>query len=151
MMRPDEENINRFRGWWRIANQEQFVTFFVIGLLTTCVMYALKTDYLRENESLTMSRLYFVVVWFLIAFGSLVLISGLNEPTTLLIIASSLSAVVMVFYSALLIMINRQFMPEAIRLGSWRLVAMVLAFLFYLFFAGWFVLAEVGSLFGFGG
>jgi hypothetical protein len=216
MMRPDEQNINRFRGWWKVANQEQFVTFFVIGLLTTFVMCtltyatvgvepgrefgefqfielegqrlaqqvapwfgtafwvtgsiilfstnlgildwvsrlvsdALKTDYLRESEFWTMSRLYFVVAWGLIAIGSIVLISGLNEPTTLLIIASSLSAVVMVFYSALLIVINRRFMPAAIRLGGWRLVAMALAFLFYLFFAGWFVIAEVGSLFGFGG
>jgi len=27
----DEENIRRFRGWWRVANLEQFFTFFVIG------------------------------------------------------------------------------------------------------------------------
>jgi len=27
----DEENLRRFRGWWRVANLEQFLTFFVIG------------------------------------------------------------------------------------------------------------------------
>jgi len=27
----DEENLRRFRGWWRAANYEQFWTFFVIG------------------------------------------------------------------------------------------------------------------------
>jgi hypothetical protein len=216
MMTPNEENFNRFRGWWKIANQEQFVTFFVLGLLTTMVLCtltyatvgvdpgrevgefqfiqqegrmlaqqiapwfgtafwvagtiilfstnlgiidwvarlvsdALKTDYMEESEFWTMSKLYFVVAWGLIAFGSIILLSGLNEPTTLLIIASSLSAVVMVFYSALLIVINRRFLPEAIKLKGWRLPAMVLAFLFYLFFAGWFVIAEVGSIFGMGG
>jgi hypothetical protein len=57
----------------------------------------------------------------------------------------------MVFYSALLIVINRRFLPEAIKLKGWRLPAMILAFLFYLFFAGWFVIAEVGSIFGMGG
>jgi hypothetical protein len=28
---------------------------------------------------------------------------------------------------------------------------MILAFLFYLFFAGWFVIAQIGSIFGGGG
>jgi Mn2+/Fe2+ NRAMP family transporter len=216
MMTPDEENFERFRGWWKIANIEQFITFFVIGVAVLCVMCALtyatvgadpereigefqfiqqegqvlmeniapwfgtlfwvagfiilfstnlgvidwvsrlvsdalKTDYMEESEFWTMSKLYFLVVWFLITLGSIILISGLNAPTTLLIIASSLSAVVMVFYSFLLIVINRRFLPDAIRLKNWRLVAMVLAFLFYLFFAGWFVIAEVGSIFGLGG
>jgi Amino acid permease len=216
MMTPNEENFRRFRGWWKIANQEQFVTFFVLGLLVTMVLCtltfstvggggqvsgedfdfiqaegqalaqniapwfqtafylagtiilfstnlgiidwvsrlvsdALKTDYMEESEFWTMSKLYFVVAWGLIAFGSIILLSGLNEPTTLLIIASSLSAVVMVFYSALLIVINRRFLPDAIKLKGWRLPLMVLAFLFYLFFAGWFVIAQIGSIFGGGG
>jgi hypothetical protein len=216
MMTPNEENFERFRGWWKIANQEQFVTFFILGLITTMVLCtltfstvgvdpgrevgefqfirqegqqlaqniapwfgtafwvagsiilfstnlgiidwvsrlvsdALKTDYMEESEFWTMSKLYFLVAWSLIAIGSIILLSGLNEPTTLLIIASSLSAIVMVFYSALLIVINRRFLPEAIKLKGWRLPAMILAFLFYLFFAGWFVIAEVGSILGFGG
>jgi hypothetical protein len=112
---------------------------------------ALKTDYMRESDTWSMSRLYFVVLWSMIIFGSIVVAGLISAPTTLLIISASLSAVVMVFYSALLIVINRRFLPDAIRLKNWRLVAMVLAFLFYLFFAGWFVIAEIGSIFGGGG
>jgi Mn2+/Fe2+ NRAMP family transporter len=29
----DEANMRRWRGWWRVADREQFVTFFVIGAL----------------------------------------------------------------------------------------------------------------------
>ena len=120
----------------------------IIDWVSRLVSDALKTDYMEESEFWTMSKLYFVVAWGLIAFGSIILLSGLNEPTTLLIIASSLSAVVMVFYSALLIVINRRFLPDAIKLKGWRLPLMILAFLFYLFFAGWFVIAQIGSIFG---
>jgi len=28
---PDEENMRRWRGWWRVANQEQLITFLLIG------------------------------------------------------------------------------------------------------------------------
>jgi Mn2+/Fe2+ NRAMP family transporter len=28
----NEENMRRWRGWWRVANQEHFVTFFAMGL-----------------------------------------------------------------------------------------------------------------------
>jgi hypothetical protein len=31
--RRDEENMRRWRGWWKVADREQFVTFFVIGLI----------------------------------------------------------------------------------------------------------------------
>lgn len=34
MMKTDEENMRRWRGWWKVANQEQFLTFYVLGLLT---------------------------------------------------------------------------------------------------------------------
>ena len=29
----DEENMRRWRGWWRVADREQFITFFVLGLI----------------------------------------------------------------------------------------------------------------------
>ena len=41
MFETNEENLRRWRGWWRIANIEHFVTFLVIGLLITIVMCVL--------------------------------------------------------------------------------------------------------------
>jgi hypothetical protein len=33
-----EENLSRWRGWWRVANVEQFVTFFALGALSIVLM-----------------------------------------------------------------------------------------------------------------
>lgn len=33
MMRTDEENLRRWKGWWKVANQEQLITFVTIGML----------------------------------------------------------------------------------------------------------------------
>ena len=42
----------------------------------------------------------------------------------------------MVYYSVLIIVINRRFLPGAFKLKGWRPSAMVLAFLSYGYFAG---------------
>jgi len=34
MVRPNEENLRRWRQWWKVANQEQILTFYICGLLT---------------------------------------------------------------------------------------------------------------------
>jgi hypothetical protein len=31
--RRDDENLRRWRGWWRVADREQFLTFFVVGAI----------------------------------------------------------------------------------------------------------------------
>jgi hypothetical protein len=41
----------------------------------------------------------------------------------------------MFFYSGLLILLNRRTLPEQIKLRSWRLAGMVLAFLLYASFS----------------
>ena len=45
MCRRDEANLRRWRAWWKVADREQFVTFFVIGLiaLLTFMMLAYST------------------------------------------------------------------------------------------------------------
>jgi hypothetical protein len=39
--RRDEENLRRWRGWWRVADREQFFTFFVIGAIALLTFMAL--------------------------------------------------------------------------------------------------------------
>jgi len=34
---PTDENLRRWRGWWKVANTEQFVSFFLIGAFTIVV------------------------------------------------------------------------------------------------------------------
>ena len=204
----DEANLARWRGWWKVADREQFTTFFVVGafalvllmtltfvtigtgsdaesfdfinlvgeglgggatttifyLIGTVVLYStnfavldmvgrvtadvMKTGPLRESTRWSESRIYFVVIWAEILFGSLILLSGLDQPLVLLIIASSLNGIVMFVYSILLIRLNRGVLPKTIGLRGGRLVALGWAVLFYGGFSLFTVYDQVGSLFG---
>jgi len=208
--RRDAANMARWRGWWRVADREQFFTFFVIGafallvlmtltfvtvgvggdaesfdfirqegevlndrngawlgttfwLIGTVVLYStniavldmvgrvtadvLKTGPLRENQTWTESKIYFVVVWAEIAFGSIILLAGVTQPLVLLIIASSLNGIVMFVYSMLLIKLNRSVLPREIGLGGGRLVMIWWAVLFYGGFSLFTVWDQVTGLF----
>ena len=179
---PTEQNLARWRTWWRFANKEQLYTFvlitFISILFTSLLAYStvfgredlpddigflevegeqlkravgdwfgsffwfigalslflaalgiadytsrlaadvLKTSYLRgRNES----RLYFGLVWGLVAIGIVVLLVGFDQPLVLIVISACVGGVMMFVYSALLALINRRLLPEAIRVRGARL------------------------------
>jgi hypothetical protein len=41
MFPTDEENMRRWRGWWKVANWEQFITFFLVGVLSLVILSVL--------------------------------------------------------------------------------------------------------------
>jgi hypothetical protein len=208
MLRQDEENLRRFRGWWAVANKEQLVSFWficvfsitifstlaystvygrditeganlafiraegealkatvapwfgtffwtfgalsmmlvalgVIDFMSRIVADVLKTVYLKDSQRWTESRVYFVVAWSTIAAGSAILLSGVNQPLLLLVIAACLNGMVMFVYSILLIQLNRRALPPALRVRGLRLGMLLFATVFYGFFAGWLVLDQV--------
>jgi hypothetical protein len=103
----------------------------------------LKTVYLQQSQRWSESRIYFVVAWLTIAAGSIILLSGFNQPLILLVIAACLNGMVMFVYSILLIQLNRRALPPALRVNGLRLGMLVFATLFYGFFAGWLILVQV--------
>lgn len=207
VFRTDEENMRRWRGWWRVANHEQFWFFFVAGLLAivifsvltvttvfaeglrfeessfefiraegdvlgdrigawmpatfwligTVVLFStnlgvldhvgrvigdiVKTNWLRESTRWSESTLYFTIVWTEIVIGSVILLSGVDEPLRLLVIASSLNGIAMFVYCVLLIWLNRRAVPKPIRITGVRLGVMVWAVLFFGYFT-YFLLAN---------
>jgi len=212
MIRQDEANLERWRRWWRVANIEQFITFWAIcifsisifslvayatvygkdipeaadftfiqaegealknivgdwfgsffwifgtlSLLLTAlaiidnisrlVADALKTIHLTES-SISESRVYFIVVWTMIAVGVAILLAGLDTPLFLLVLSSVLNGFVMIVYIAMLLVLNRRALPEAIKLKGIRLVIMIGCLLFFGFFAGWLIIASVQGLLG---
>jgi hypothetical protein len=211
VFRPDEPAMSRWREWWRKANIEQFVSFFLIGALTIIVFSlvarstvfggnfeeanfdfikaegdALKESvgswfgtlfwligaislfaaalgildyvsrlvadvlvvgYLRDNPRWTESKLYFTVVWGMIAFGILVLLLGFDQPLTLVVLAAALSGIVMFIYSGLLIALNRRFLPEPLKVRGVRLGALVWAFLLFGVLSVIVVIDQFGELF----
>jgi hypothetical protein len=193
----NEENMARWRRWWRVANQEQVITFYIVGLATliglSVLLYstlgivevpesqagditflqteaqalanqigswfeyffyfagfavlfstnvgimdwvsrltadALKVTFLKESQFWSESKIYITVVWLMAIGGSLIIWTGI-QPLVLLILSSVGGGFMMFFYSGLLILLNRRVLPEPIKIRSWRLVGMTLAFLMY--------------------
>jgi hypothetical protein len=116
----------------------------MVGRLTADV---LKTGALRESETWSESRLYFVTVWAMILFGSIILLSGDDQPLLLLVIASALNGLVMFIHSVLLLQLNRGVLPREIGLTGVRFVAIIWAVLFYGFFSAILLWDQAGQLF----
>jgi hypothetical protein len=99
----------------------------IIDYVSRLVADVLRVGYLRDSERWTESRLYFVVVWFLIACGTAILLSGFDQPLSLVVVAAALSGGVMFIYSLLLLVINRRFLPAQLKVRGVRLLVLLWA------------------------
>jgi hypothetical protein len=193
----NEENMGRWRNWWKVANQEQIITFYILGLATliglSVLLYStlgivnvpesqagditflqteaqtlsnqlgtwfeyffyfagfailfstnvgvvdwvsrltadsLKVTFLKESQFWSESKIYVTVVWIMAIGGSLIIWTGI-QPLILLVLSATGGGFMMFFYSGLLIRLNRRFLPDPIKLRSWRLAGLSAAFLMY--------------------
>lgn len=124
------------------------VALGTVDYIARIVADILKTVYLQESERWTESRLYFAVVWGTVIAGSIILLSGIQQPLFLLMTSACLNGLVMVVYSALLIRLNRGGLPQPFRVRGLRLAMLVVATLFYGFFGSWLIVVQVGGLLG---
>jgi hypothetical protein len=124
------------------------VALGTIDYISRIVADVLKTVYLQTSKTWTESRIYFLVAWGTIAAGSVILLSGFDQPLLLLVIAACSNGIVMFIYSILLIQLNRRALPPALRVSGLRLGMLMFATVFYGFFAGWLVLVQVRSYLG---
>jgi hypothetical protein len=99
---------------------------------------------LRERVSL--SWLYFGVVWGLIGFGVLVLLLGFESPLLLLVLSASLNGIVMFVYSGLLVWLNAGSFRGPLRVHPVRIAALVAAFAFFGYFSVLTVLDRLAAL-----
>jgi len=119
------------------------VAMGVLDYVSRIVADIIKTVYLPASRVWTESRLYFAVVWGTVVAGSIILLSGFDQPLLLLVVAACLNGAVMFVYSILLIQLNRRGLPKPIRVRGLRLAMLYFATAFYGFFAGWLVLVQV--------
>lgn len=84
----------------------------------------LKSTYLPRSP-VSESRLYFWLVWGMVALGCGILLAGISQPITLLVISASTGGTIMFMYSMLLIALNRKMLPAAIQIGPFRVVALL--------------------------
>jgi hypothetical protein len=124
------------------------VALGVLDFVSRIVADVLKTVYLQQSQRWTESRVYFLVVWGTIAASSVILLSGVNQPLLLLVIAACLNGMVMFVYSILLIQLNRRGLPPALRVRGLRLGMLMFAIAFYGLFAGWLIVVQVRNYVG---
>ena len=122
------------------------VALGVVDYVSRLSADVLKTLHLRDNERWSESKIYTTIVWTMCLVGCAVLLSGFDQPLVLLVLSACLNGIVMFIYSILLIKLNRKGLPAAIRVRGFRLGALCFAVLFYGFFAGWYVVVQVGEL-----
>jgi hypothetical protein len=60
-----------------------------------------------------------------------VLLSGLDQPLVLLVIAAVTGGLMMFIYSALLLLVNKRTLPKEIQPGVGRVVALIWSFLLF--------------------
>jgi len=105
----------------------------------------IKSRYLRESK-ITESKLYFWLVWGLVAFGIIVLLAGLTQPLVLLVISACTAGTMMFVYSGLLWWMNSRALPHAIRITTWRAVVLAFSFLAFGFLAVFTIIDQVKKL-----
>jgi len=206
---PDDENLARWKRWWKFANLEQALTFVAITVVTIVFTSMLahatlfgnsdvknsisflkiegttlqtivggwfgylfwaigafalfaaaagivdytsrlaadmvKARYLRESK-VSESKLYFWLVWGLVAFGIIVLLAGLTQPLVLLVISACTAGTMMFVYSGLLWWMNSRALPHAIRITTWRSAVLWFSFLAFGFLAVFTVIDQVKKL-----
>jgi hypothetical protein len=81
----------------------------------------LRTSYLPGRSE---SLIYAILVWAMVLIGIAIVASGLTQPLVLLVIAGCVAAFMMVFYSALLIVLNRRLLAPELRPAGYRVAAL---------------------------
>lgn len=117
--------------FWGIGAFSLFASAMgIIDYTSRLAADVLKTTYLR-GARISESRLYFRLVWGMVALGATILLFGFDQPLVLLVISACTGAVIMFLYSCLLIFLNRRALPAPIAVRSYRVAALVWSAVFF--------------------
>jgi hypothetical protein len=117
--------------FWLIGAYSLFAaTVGIIDFTSRLMADVLKWNYLRESP-VRESKLYFGLVWGMVAWGCSMLLFTAKAPLVFLIISSCTSALMMFVYSILLLVLNRKALPAPLRVRSYRVGALVWSAAFF--------------------
>lgn len=123
-------------GWfgvlfWGIGAFSLFATSMgIIDYTSRLAADVIKTTYLRPGGT-SESRVYFRLVWGMVALGVLIILGGFTQPVVLLIISACTGGVIMFLYSFLLIVLNRGALPDALKPNAFRVSTLVWSTFFF--------------------
>ena len=104
-----------------------------LGVLDATVRIStdiLKVNFLRNNETWSQSRLYFVLLWTEIAIGTAILLAGeyypqFRQPMFLLKTSAAMNGGVMFIYTVILLYLNNKILSRSLSMTPLRFLAMV--------------------------
>ncbi|MFN9370315.1 MAG: Nramp family divalent metal transporter, partial [Planctomycetaceae bacterium] len=104
-----------------------------LGVLDATVRIStdiLKVNFLRNNDSWSQSRLYFVLLWTEIAIGAAILLAGeyypqFRQPMFLLKTSAAMNGGVMFIYTVILLYLNNKILSRSLSMTPLRFLAMV--------------------------
>jgi hypothetical protein len=92
----------------------------IVDYVSRLVADVIHTGYTRGSTRWSESKLYFAVVWSMVVFGCLILLSGFDQPLVLLTISTVMGGAIMTVYTCLLLVTNRRYLPGPVALGGYR-------------------------------
>ncbi len=111
--------------FWAVGAFSLFASSLgIIDYTSRLAADVLKTAYFRSSPT-SESRMYFWLVWALVATGCTILLLGVSQPLVLLVISACVGGGMMFLYSMLLIVLNRRALPPPLRIRSYRLWALI--------------------------
>ena len=106
-----------------------------LDAVSRVVVDLLCVTFRNRSRPLPPAQTYFCVLWGLILFGIIVLLSGWNQPLTLLVISACLNAFVMFLYSGLLLWLGLRAFQPPLRPSMLRLGMLTFSLLFFGYFS----------------
>jgi hypothetical protein len=128
MVRQDEANINRFKGWFKVANKEQLVSFWAICLASIITFSVLAYATVGVGANLSEDP-------------DFDFIKGEGEVLKD-VVAPWFGTFFWIFGTVSLVLVALGVIDYVARLG-----VLLFAVAFYGFFAGWYVIVQMGELF----
>ena len=93
----------------------------IVDYVSRLVADVVRVGYAGDSARWTESRIYFAVVWTMVIFGTAILAVGFDQPLVLVTISTVLGGVIMFIYSILLVITNRRYLPDELKLRGYRL------------------------------
>lgn len=92
---------------------------------------ALKKLGQQGSGSINLSKIYFVCVWSLVAFGIILFSFNIYEPRALIVAGAILNAISMFVHIALVNLMNHKVLPKSCQPGIFRKTVIITAWLFF--------------------
>ena len=94
-----------------------------------------KVNYLRDNETWSLSKLYFCFLWGEILLGVVILLIGFDKPLLLLVTSAAMNGMVMFLYSLILLYMNTKILSRKLSMRPLRFVVIVWSCAFFGYFS----------------